>query len=443
MRLAGCLTLVLSFVLLAGPGQAQGLISQPTAARYGLTRAWFAQIGSPQVTGHLEYVNYVDGLLLVQSRLGMLTALDAETGRTLWETRVGTTAGSSSEPAANSKFVVVLSGTTLYVINRVDGSIVWQKRVTRAPGAGPGVTETHVFVPMVSGLVEGYDLEAGTRQTPWNYQATGRILTPPMTTRLTVSWTTDNGYFYVADPEAGGIKYRLESRGAIHSRPAAWSPMLYATSADGFVYAIEETKGAIRWKQSIGEPIYKQPVAVTGALLVIPEFGGMYCLDPANGKIRWHTPAIQQFVAASPTRIYAADDLGALAILDLGTGARLGALPVSGLTTKHVNSRSDRIYLVDDNCLVQCLHESQLTQPALHIQPAPPEDGRSTLPKRGVAAERETPDTDMPTEDPAEAPAGDNPFDTGGDAPSADGDDPFGAPGDAAGSDADNPFATP
>lgn len=426
------------------------MISQPAAARHGLTRAWFAQIGSPQVTGRIEFVNYVDGLLLVQSSLGVLTALDAETGRTLWETRVGTREGSSSEPAANSKYVVVLNGSTLFVIDRKDGGIAWKKRVSRAPGAGPGVSETHVFVPMLSGLIEGYDLAAGAKQTPWNYQATGRVLTPPMTTPLSVSWTTDTGYFYVADPAAAGIKYRLESGGAMHARPAAWSPMLYATSLDGFVYAIEETKGNIRWKQSLGEPIFKQPVAVTGAVLVIPEFGGMYCLDPATGEIRWHTPAIQQFVAASPTRIYAADELGALAIIDTASGARVGTLPVSGSTAKHMNSRSDRIYLVDDNCLVQCLHEPHLTQPALHVQPAPvKEDRGAPAVKRGTApAEEAAPSEERPAEEPpAEEPAGDNPFDAGGadapQAPAGDAENPFGAPSDSPPAAADDPFGTP
>jgi len=442
MRHAGRSTLVLFLGLaaLAAPAFSQGMISQPAAARHGLTRAWFAQVGSAQVTGRIEYVNYVDGLLLVQSSLGMLTALDAETGRTLWETRVGTREGSSSEPAANSKHVVVLNGSTLYVIDRKDGGIAWKKSVTRAPGAGPGITETHAFVPTVSGLIEAYDLESGVHQTPWNYQSTGRVLSPPMTTPLSVSWTTDNGYFYVADPAGGGIKYRLESGGAMHSRPAAWSPMLYATSLDGFVFAIDESKGSIRWKQQLGEPIYKQPVAVTGAVLVIPEFGGMYCLDPATGEIRWHTPGIQQFVAASPTRIYASDSVGALAIIDTASGAQAGTLPISALTAKHVNSRSDRIYLVDDNCLVQCLHEPHLTRPALHTPPVTVQEKRPLPPvKRGAAPSEEPASED---EMPAEEPAKGNPFAPGGDPP-ADSADPFGAPGDGPPSDAENPFGTP
>ena len=416
---------------------AQGLIPRTTASRYGLTRKWFAQVGSPQVTGRLEHVNFDDGLLLTQSTRGLVTALDAETGRTLWATQVGDRDGSCTEPAANDKFIVVLNGSTLYVLDRKDGGVLWRKQTRGAPGAGPGVTDTHAFVPMTTGLVEGFDLEAGARQTPWNYQSTGRVLVPPMTTPLSVSWTTERGYFYVADPHGEGIKYRLESRGAIHSRPASWSPMIYATSIDGLVYAINEVKGDIKWKFSVGEAIYKQPVALGDRVFVIPEFGGMYCLNAASGELMWHVPAIQQFVSASPSRVYATDSLGNLAMLDLETGGLQGTMPMNGMVHKHVNSSNDRIYLFDDSCVVQCLHEVQLDSPAAHTPP-PVEKELKLGPKPGT----EKPDAAAP--DAAPEPMDENPFapDAGGDnpfAPEPAGDSPFDAP---AADDAD-PFAMP
>jgi outer membrane protein assembly factor BamB len=442
MRLAIRLSLFCLALISFGDSwvQAQGLISRPTATRYGLKRAWFAQVGSAQVNGPLQYVNYDEGMVLLQSSRGMLTALDAETGRMLWSTQIGSREGGSTEPAANDKHVVVLNGSTLFVVDRKDGGIVWQKQVRGAPGAGPGVTATHAFVPMATGIIEGYELAAGTKQTPWNYQSTGRVLVPPMTTVSSVSWTTDKGYFYVADPSAGGIKYRLESRGAMHARPASWSPLLFTTSIDGFVYAIEETKGAIKWKYSVGHPIFTQPVAIKDRVFVIPEFGDMYCLDSNTGNLVWHAPGIKQFVSASPTRVYAADELGRLAMLDLETGARVGTLPVSGLTKKLVNTTSDRIFLVDSSNVVQCLHETQLNAPALHTPPAPvSEEDLRLKPKKSSTA--------PPNDTPEEMPAEETPADPPVDAPADGSDNPFDAPADAGDTPAadtgDNPFDTP
>ncbi|MEX0677446.1 MAG: PQQ-binding-like beta-propeller repeat protein [Pirellulales bacterium] len=388
---------LLRFALLAAvgccvsPGRAQSLIPQGAASRYGLTRAWYAQVGSPRVTGTLKHVNYDEGMLLVQSSRGMLTAIGAESGRTLWATQVGPRDRSVTEPAANDKHIVVLNGSTMYVVDRASGDIVWQRQVRGAPGAGPGVSRTHVFVPIITGLVEGYDLEKGADQTPWNYQSTGRVLSPPMTTDLTVSWTTESGHFYVADPAGGGIRYRLETRAEIHSRPASWSPRLFAGSADGYVYAVNETGGSIAWEFPAGEAIYEPPVAIEDRVFVVTEFGGMYCLDADSGQPLWHAGNVSQFVAASPSRVYACNRVGSLSILDIGGGALLGTMPLNGITTKVVNSRSDRIFLVDDACVIQCLHETQLTSPVVYTPPAPPEKPEVKLKPRDPKAPEKAP----------------------------------------------------
>lgn len=392
--------------------QAQTMISQTTASRYGLSRAWYAQVGSARATGSLEYVNFDEGMLLVQSSRGMLTAIDADTGRTLWETQIGPPGRSNSEPAANDKYVVVLNGSTLYVVNRSDGSIAWHRQVRGAPGAGPGISQTHAFVPIITGLVEGYNLEEGAKQTPWNYQSSGRVLTPPMTTGMSVSWTTERGYFYVADPAGGGIRYRLETGDEIHARPAAWSPRLFAGSADGFVYAVDEKQGSIAWKFAAGEAIYEHPVAIDGKLFVVTEFDGMYCLDSADGNPLWHAGNVGQFVAASPSRVYVCDRLGDLAILDIRGGARLGAMRLTGIVTKVVNSRSDRIFLIDNSCTIQCLHETQLASPVVYTPPAPKQPDLKLTPRKPAAAK------EMPAEAPAAPPAEDsfdNPPENGAD----------------------------
>ena len=74
---------------LASVGRAAGLIDRNAAARFGMTRAWFTQVGSPRATGGISHVTYDHGTLLVQTTRGLLTALDAETGRILWSTQVG------------------------------------------------------------------------------------------------------------------------------------------------------------------------------------------------------------------------------------------------------------------------------------------------------------------------------------------------------------------
>ncbi len=169
-------------------------------------------------------------------------------------------------------------------------------------------------------------------------------------------------------------------------------------------------------------------MAVDAKVFVVPEFGGMYCLAAEDGSILWHARNLRQFVATSPGRLYAADMLGRLAILDVSTGVLLGTMPLSGLTTKVVNSQSDRIFLVDDACVVQCLREPQLKSPALHTPPVIETKDSKLVPKQPAATPGEEP---LPADEvPAEAapdavPEDDNPFAP----PAADeGDNPFAPP---------------
>lgn len=363
------LWLLLAACSMTSVGRAAGLIDRNAAARFGMTRAWFAQVGSPRATGSISHIAYDHGTLLVQTTRGLLTALDGETGRILWSTQAGPSDRMCTAPAANAEFVVVVNGSMLVVIQRSNGSILWERQLRGAPGAGPGVSATHAFVPMINGLVEGFDLSKGAKQTPWVYKSAGRVLVPPMSTENNVSWTTDKGYFYVADPSAQGIRYRLETRDAIHSQPVYWTPNMYAGSMDGLVYAVNEVSGKIEWKHSTGDSILVSPVAIAGRVYVISEQGGMYCLDGNDGAQLWFAPKMKQFVSLSPSRVYASDELGRLVALDAASGARLGAMPLHRITIKLANNHSDRVYLANDACVIQCLRDIDAKSPTLYVPP--------------------------------------------------------------------------
>ena len=73
-----------------------------------------------------------------------------------------------------------------------------------------------------------------------------------------------------------------------------------------------------------------------------------------------------RFVAAAKTRVYAADDNGRLVILNAASGAKLDAMPIGQGIDILVNSDTDRIYLISDGGLIQCLHEMEQTEPILH-----------------------------------------------------------------------------
>jgi hypothetical protein len=188
-------------------------------------------------------------------------------------------------------------------------------------------------------------------------------------TDANLSWTTDKGYFYVADADEAKVRFRVESQGEMNSRPAHWTPFLYACSLDGYVYAVNELTGKTVWKFSSGEPINKQPAAVDDNVYILPDLGGMYCLNGKTGAEVWYAPGITNFCSANKTKVYCIDQLNRLNTLDIKSGSRLDVMPLPPIKNKLINQQTDRIYLASETGVIQCLHETGLNSPVVHTPP--------------------------------------------------------------------------
>ena len=90
------------------------LISPPSAATHGLVSAWFSQIQLDSARGRVVYVTFHDAVqseaggplhnptLFIQTNQGILHAIDALNGRTLWIAQVGNPNYPSMAPGANN-----------------------------------------------------------------------------------------------------------------------------------------------------------------------------------------------------------------------------------------------------------------------------------------------------------------------------------------------------
>ena len=417
----------------APPAVASGeLISQPSAATHGLTSAWFNQIQLDSARGQVAYVTLHDAVvrdaggvlhnptLFIQTNQGILHAIDALNGRTLWVAQVGNPNYPGLAPGANNFFVAVTNGSTLYVLNRFNGKLLFSTKLPGSPGAGPALSEQRVYVPMLSGLVVSYRLQPvkdalqelgktdDAKKTPEekraaqaerhealrlkqdvvvpvNCQSLGRTMVQPLITMQNdkeeqVSWPTDKGILYVGsvnrdDQDRINIRFRVETAAGISAQPTYVPPdarilpetgVIITGSRDAFIHAIKEKDGAALWRFAAGDPIVEAPVVIGPRVFTPTQFGGMFCLDTKSGNQLWWSPQIMRFLAASKERVYALDKAGSLAVLNLQSGARLDSFPAPRGLIPLANIDNDRIYLVSEGGLVQCLHDADLSEPIYH-----------------------------------------------------------------------------
>lgn len=350
------------------PAAAQLLVRYEDAARHGLERAWFAQVPlDPSRTRATAWLLYFDTLYCVTDA-GVVTALDAETGAERWSRQIGRPGEPAFGPDANEDFLGVVSGTTLYMLHREDGRTEWSRQLGSAPSSGPALSKTFAFVALVTGRIEGYRLNDAKEQ-PWYFLSRGRTHLRPTTTGRVVSWPTSEGYLYVSDANDPRVLFRLETNADIVTSPAEREPYIYIASLDGYLYALDEMTGREQWRYSTGYPIMSSPAIVEAHAYVASIEPVLHCLDAKTGAQLWTLPGASHFATEGKSRVYASDRLGNLLVVDTETGALLGELRTAeGLSTL-VNDQTDRIFMVNDRGLVQCLREIGATQPTLHRQP--------------------------------------------------------------------------
>ena len=131
----------------------------------------------------------------------------------------------------------------------------------------------------------------------------------------------------------------------------------------GYVFAVNDELGTAEWTFPVGMAVI-DPIGVAGDQCFIPTYTGhFFCLNLKNGKALWSIRDIKQFVSATPSRLYALDMLGNLLVINRDNGQTIHTIPLSTGMGAVFNIESDRILLVGQDGLVQCLHESQLDEP--------------------------------------------------------------------------------
>jgi outer membrane protein assembly factor BamB len=403
------------------------VVSQEMAQRFGLERAWATQVELDPGRGRVAHVSLHAGLLLVQTDQATVHVLDAETRRTLWVGHVGAPGRVTSPPAANDKYVVSTNGSMLYLFDREKGDVLWSRTLKSVPSTGPAISDSRVYVPLVTGMVSTFRLPSQQRnETPGeqklkdnalNYAGKGIAYHPPILTPTSVVWGTDAGNIYSLTAGEMVPVFRFKARDAVLAGVIYRGEYIFAASRDGYIYCLKDEKGGAKWQFSIGNPVVETPLATDDAVYVVPETGGIYKLARDTGEELWSSPSVFRIISASPTRIYTADAAGRLMILDARTGARVGTLATQNLQIKLFNRDNDRIYLLSNTGLVQCLHEIALKQPAWHGV-APVSDSKKAAGKEGaVKTKGEKSKDEKPADDDAD------PFGAGDKMPDKDGAD--------------------
>jgi outer membrane protein assembly factor BamB len=250
---------------------------------------------------------YANGSLYAVNNDGNAFALDAETGKVLWERRVGHLNASSPAYARGRLYIVNLVPGHIIKLDAKTGSIIWKHPLPGRAESSPLVIGSSVYFGCENGYL--YSLSTVNGNIRWKTQLGGPVKAAP---------AYRDGVLYVGDyggdmnavrASDGKLIWQTGSLGTgysggeFYSTPAVAFGRVYAGNNDDRVYSFLQSDGELAWTHSTGGYVYSGPTVAstrdTPPTVYIGSFdGNVYALNAKNGETRWSRSAGGQVVGS-------------------------------------------------------------------------------------------------------------------------------------------------
>ena len=251
---------------------------------------------------------YVGGTLYAVNNNGYAFALDARSGRTLWERRIGTLNASSPAYSKHRLYIVNLVPGHIVKLDARTGRTIWKRDLPGRAESSPVVIGNTVYFGCENG--ELFALSTVNGKVRWSTSLGGAIKAAPAYYGGRLFVGDYGGHMNAVDAETGKLVWQAGSlgpgfggSGAFYSTPAVAFGRVYAGNNDGRVYSYSLRDGELAWSFSTGGYVYSGPTVAntrhSPPSVFIGSFDGkIYALDAKNGRERWSRNAGGQVIGS-------------------------------------------------------------------------------------------------------------------------------------------------
>ena len=311
--------------------------------------------------------------LYTQTDNGIVRSYDAETGKVRWTTNLGNNPTESLGVAGQGKYVAALKGGSVFCLDSATGAVLWSKRTKHGASAPPQVDDDEIYVPLLEGKVERFKVDQkGFGSDIYISGGRGSTTTRPGISPLSICFANYSGTVSVAarSSSRGMPGFELKAGGSVLGEPRYKDGTYFITSIDSYVYALSESRGSLIWENSTGFDISQAPILLGNHVFVINDLNQLSRFDAATGELsaNWQEPrpGIGTYAGASRTKIFTVNDTGTLKVLDQESGAVTGSVAVGAVASILPNTKTDRIYLLNNSGTIRCYREIDSTRPFFH-----------------------------------------------------------------------------
>jgi outer membrane protein assembly factor BamB len=403
-------------------------LNNPTHTAYGsgptnLALKWHFTTGGPVVSP----ATCANGIIYFGSS-GIdynIYAVKADTGAKIWSFKTGYMVY-SQVAVVNGKVYTGADDGNVYCIDAATGTQVWKTSAGGIATGGPAllaggigysqlrsspvVLNGRVYVGSLDGNL--YCLDANTGTIIWKFTGVqpNTVLASPTISDNAIYIASDRGGYVVGQGPAitKGDFYKLDMNGNVvwhneipydlndtpgrgnwifaSTTVAADLGLVFQRNGYRFTYAFNITTGATVWTyngkydpgtpfQLAGAPLIDTPLYQYGALY-IGDYYGVQCLNATDGSSVWYTylsrEVNNQAITYAYGRIYVANELGVVYVLNSQTGAKMsyyefGTVQLHSAATPY----NGNLYIGSSDWNMYCFSEARI-MPAANATSAHP-----------------------------------------------------------------------
>ena len=270
--------------------------------------AWRANIGegSGEIKRIVAAPVVKDGRIYVIDAAQKVSALDAASGRRVWEKQLKAANPHWDEfsvggglAIAGDKLIVASGFAYVTALRLNDGGEIWKRRVESPMSSSPAIMGNRAFLTSTNNDFFAIDTDNG--EIIWNDQAlaeTARVLSSPSpavnqdilavgySSGELIAYLPANGRRLWSDTLTSTGRYTpLSAINDIAGKPSIQDGVVYAASHSGVLTAIDARSGARIWSKSFGS---RQGPVIGGEYLFVVGTGGkVACFNKIDGKLAW------------------------------------------------------------------------------------------------------------------------------------------------------------
>jgi outer membrane protein assembly factor BamB len=251
---------------------------------------------------------YVGGKLYAVNNNGYAYALDADTGKVLWERRIGVLNASSPTYYRHRLYIVNLVPGHIVKLDAKTGRTIWKKELPGRAESSPVVIDRTIYFGCEDGGL--YALSTISGNVRWVAQLGGPVKAAPAYYGGRLYVGDYGGYMNAVDAKSGKVVWQSGSlgpgfgaSGQFYSTPAVAYGRVYSGNNDGRVYSFEASDGELAWSYSTGGYAYSGPTVAntrhSPPTVFIGSFdGNVYALNAKDGSVRWSRSAGGQVIGS-------------------------------------------------------------------------------------------------------------------------------------------------